>query len=301
MTIQQIKYILGVAENGSLNKAAEKLSISQPSLTASIHDAESELGFDIFKRSSRGVSLTGRGESFVSDARKVYKSFENLLKKYGDSEEKTFSVATLYYAFARKAFVEVVKEFSPMGWDFAFREMKAVDVIADVALSKSNIGIFYMSDSNKNEILRSLESNHLDFHHLTECNAFVYLHRSHPLAEKESISLDDLSEFQFVTFDTDDVKSFFSEEVLSRHELKKPIMVADRATELNLLKKLNGYTFLSGVSGEDTNEEFITVPLKIHDGVKGSAFELGYITQKNIELNDISLAYIDAIQRILDA
>ena len=107
MTIQQIKYILGVAENGSLNKTAEKLSISQPSLTASIHDAESELGFDIFKRSSRGVSLTGRGESFVSDARTVYKSFENLLKKYGDSEEKTFSVATLYYAFARKAFVEV--------------------------------------------------------------------------------------------------------------------------------------------------------------------------------------------------
>lgn len=299
MTIQQIKYILGVEEYGSLNKAAEKLFISQPSLSASIHDAEKELGFQIFKRTSRGATVTERGGQFTADARRVYKNFEDLLKKYGGTEHKKFSVAALYYAFARKAFVEVVKQFSKDGWDFAFREMKASDVIEDVSLGKSSVGIIYVSELNKNQVLAQLESKNLVFHNLRECSAFVYLYKNHPLAKKESISIDELSDFPFITFDTDDVNEFFSEEVLIRHKLKKPIMVADRATELNLLKNLNGYTFLSGIPGEDTTEDFITIPLKNPGDEKRSIFELGYITQKDAFMNDISATYIDSIRRIL--
>ena len=119
------------------------------------------------------------------------------------------------------------------------------------------------------------------------------------MAEKESISLDELSDYQFVTYDTDDVKSFFSEKVLHRHELKSPIMVADRATELNLLKNLNGYTFLSGILGEDEDEDYITIPLKNLDDNVSCIFELGFITQKDARMNDISLTYIDNVRRIL--
>ena len=299
MTLQQIKYILGVAENGSLNKASEKLFISQPSLTASIHDLENELGFKVFTRSARGVSVTERGGLFISDARSLYNDYENLLQKYSGKAKKTFSVATLYYAFARKAFVEVVKKFSADGYDFAFREMKAEEVIEDVHNQKSEIGILYVSDANRSSVMKALENRNLAFHHLTECNAFVYLYKKHPLAEKESISLDELSDYQFVTYDTDDVKSFFSEKVLHRHELKSPIMVADRATELNLLKNLNGYTFLSGILGEDGDEDYITIPLKNLDDNVSCIFELGFITQKDARMNDISLTYIDNVRRIL--
>ncbi|WP_407425687.1 LysR family transcriptional regulator substrate-binding protein, partial [Treponema sp.] len=224
---------------------------------------------------------------------------ENLLKKYSSAEHKKFSVAALYYAFARKAFVEVVKQFSDEGWDFAFREMKASDVIDDVSLGKSEIGIIYLNESNKNQILTQLKAKNLDFHHLTECNALVYLYKNHPLSKKESISLEELSDYQFITFDTDDVNAFFSEEVLVRHKLKKPIMVADRATELNLIKNLNGYTFLSGVLGEDTSEDFITIPVRNPDDEKRSSFELGYITQKDIKMSYISLTYIETVQKNL--
>ena len=299
MTLQQIKYILGVAECGSLNKASEKLFISQPSLTSSVHDLEGELGFQIFTRSARGVAVTERGEQFIHDARSLYREYEHLLQKYSEKAKKTFSVATLYYAFARKAFVEVVKKFSGDGYDFAFRELKAEEIIEDVSAQKSEIGILYVSDPNRDSVLKTLESKHLAFHHLTECNAFVYLHKNHPLAEKESISLDELSDYQFVTYDTDDIKSFFSEEVLKRYALK-PIMVADRATELNLLKNLNGYTFLSGVLGEEgENEDFIPIPLQNLDDRVSCIFELGYITQKDVRMNDISLTYIDNVRRIL--
>lgn len=299
MTLQQIKYIIGVAENGSLNKASEKLFISQPSLTTSIHDAEYELGFQIFTRSARGVSVTERGAQFVKDARTLYKNYESLIEKYCGKEKKVFSVATLYYAFARKAFVELVKKFSHQGYDFAFREMKAEEIIEDVHNQKSDLGLLYLSDSNRAQILKMLETKHLAFHHLTECNAFVYLYKNHPLAENESITLDELSEYQFVTYDTDDVKSFFSEEVLERHELKNPIMVADRATELNLLKNLNGYTFLSGIPGGDGDGDYITIPLKSMDENISGTFELGYIRQKDSRMNEISIAYIDNIRRIL--
>lgn len=285
-----------------MNKASEKLFISQPSLTSSVHDAEWELGFEIFHRTSRGVKTTERGADFIRDARELYKQYDNLINKYSADGKKAFAVSTLYYAFARTAFVEIVKQFSRDSYDFAFREKKASGVIADVALGKSELGILYLSDANRESILKSLRTNNLEFHHLTECNAFVYLHKDHPLAKKESLSLEDLSEYHFVTFDTDDVKSFFSAEVISRFGLDKAITVADRATELNLLQTLNGYTFLSGVFGEDGNEDddnFVLIPLQNHDENISHTFELGYITKKVTSMDNISLTYIDAVRRIL--
>lgn len=285
-----------------MNKASEKLFISQPSLTSSVHDAEWELGFEIFHRTSRGVKTTDRGADFIRDARELYKQYENLINQYSADGKKAFAVSTLYYAFARTAFVEIVKQFSRDSYDFAFREKKASGVIADVALGKSELGILYLSDANRESILKSLRTNNLEFHHLTECNAFVYLHKDHPLAKKESLSLEDLSEYHFVTFDTDDVKSFFSAEVISRFGLDKAITVADRATELNLLQTLNGYTFLSGVFGEDGNEDddnFLLIPLQNHDENISHTFELGYITKKVTSMDNISLTYIDAVRRIL--
>lgn len=302
MTLQQIKYILGVADSGSLNKASEKLFVSQPSLSSSIHACEHELGFTLFTRTARGVTATERGEEFINDARKFYAIYNELIKKYSNSNKKTFSVSTLYYSFARKAFIEIVRDFSSKGYDFSFCEKKASLVISDITLGKSALGILYLSDSNREEILKSLNANGLDFHHLTECNAFVYMHRNHPLAKKESLSLDELAKYRFVTFDTDDIKSFFPENVITRYELDKPITVADRATELNLMEQLNGYTFLSGISGEDANasgDNFVLIPLKNIDDSINHSFELGYITKIGTQMDNISLAYIDAIRRIL--
>ena len=303
MTLQQIRYILGVAEAGSLNKASEKLFISQPSLTSSIHDAEWELGFEIFHRTTRGVKATERGEDFIRDAGNLYAQYEELMKKHSDREKKSFSVSALYYAFARTAFVEIVRKFSKDSYDFAFREKKASGVIEDVALGKSELGILYLSDSNRQEISKALRSGNLEFHHLTECNAFVYLHKNHPLAKKQSLSLDELMPYRFVTFDTDDVKSFFSDEVIARYGLDKAITVADRSTELNLLEELNGYTFLSGVFGEDANdtgEDFLLIPLQNLDEKISHSFELGYITKIGTHMDNICLIYIDAIRRFLN-
>lgn len=298
MTLQQIKYILGVADSPSLNKAAEKLFVSQPSLSASVHDTEAEFGFQIFTRTARGMKVTERGAKFICDARELFAHYENFLKKYTSEEKKTFSVTTLYYPFARKAFVEIVNQFSEEDYDFSFCEKKASLVIADVALAKSEIGILYLSDSNRDSILRSLKSNNLEFHKLSECGAFVYLHKNHPLAKKESVTLEEISAYRFVTFDTDDVKSFFSEELILHYGLNQPITVADRSTELNLLKSLNGYTFLSGILGDETNEDFLLIPLKNPGDGLIHNFELGYIIKSGLKMDRIVQKYIEEIKKL---
>ena len=299
MTLQQIRYIIGVEEAGSLNKASEKLFISQPSLTSAVHDVEWELGFDLFQRSSRGVIATERGAAFIQDAKKLYSQYEELIKKHCENKKRQFSVSALYYSFARKAFVEIVKNFSREAYDFAFWEKKASDVIDDVASSKSEIGILYLSEYNRESILKALKNSNLEFNPLTECKAFVYMHKSHPLSGKESILPEELAPYHFVTFDTDDVKSFFSEEVIKKYNFDKAIYVADRATELNLLKQLNGYTFLSGVFGRGGGEDFILIPLKNPDSKISHTFELGYIKKTGVKMDNVALSYIDAIRRLL--
>ena len=177
MTIQQIKYVIGITETGSFNKAAEKMFVSQPSLTSTIHDLEDELGITIFNRSGRGVTLTNDGQEFVSNARQVYLNFQNLSEKYNENSniKKKFGVSTQHYSFAVKSFVEMVKGFNTNEYEFAIRETKTKDVIEDVASLKSEIGILYLSDFNRKPIENLLKARDLEFHHLIDCKAYVYI------------------------------------------------------------------------------------------------------------------------------
>ena len=146
MTLQQLRYAIGIAETGSFNKAAEKLYISQPSLTAAIKDLEDELNILIFNRTSRGVKLTSEGEEFVAYARELYHHYESVLDKYGKigKRKKKFGVSTQHYSFAVKSFVETVKLFDTDKYEFAIRETRTKEVIEDVASFKSDIGILYI-------------------------------------------------------------------------------------------------------------------------------------------------------------
>ena len=82
MTLTQMNYIITISETGSLNKAAEALYISQPSLTNAVKELEKELGIIIFNRSGRGVTLTNDGTEFLMYARQIYGQYESVVEKY---------------------------------------------------------------------------------------------------------------------------------------------------------------------------------------------------------------------------
>ena len=143
MTLQQLHYAIVISETGSMNKAAERLYIAQPSLTGAMQELERELGITIFHRSGRGVTLTNDGQEFIDYARQVYHQYETLAEKYAHPNElkKKFGVTTQHYSFAVKAFVEMAKSFDTAKYDFAIRESKTREVIDDVASLRSEIGI----------------------------------------------------------------------------------------------------------------------------------------------------------------
>lgn len=303
MTLQQLNYAITITRTGSMNKAAEQLFISQPSLTNSIKELERELGITVFNRSGRGVTLTAEGAEFILYARQVYSQYENLLEKFGKRSniKKRFGVSTQHYSFAVKAFVETVKTFDTSKYEFAIRECKTLEVITDVSTLKSEIGILYLSDFNRKVIQKLLTSNGVEFHKLINCNAYVYLWKGHPLAKKKSITIEQLSDYPCLSFEQGDGSSFYlAEEILSTNEYTRIIKTCDRATMLNLMVGLNGYTLCSGIICEELNgTDYVAVPFKADDSNPNSVMEIGYIIRSNIVLSDTGRLYIDEIKRYL--
>lgn len=303
MTLQQLHYAITISETGSLNKAAEILYVAQPSLTGSMQELEKELGIKIFHRSGRGVSLTNDGLEFIVYARQVYHQYEILMGKYGKSgkRKKKFGVSTQHYSFAIKSFVEMVKQFNTEEYEFAVRETKTKDIIDDVITSKSEIGILYLSDFNRKAIEKLLRTNNLEFHKLIDCNAFVYLWKGHPLANNKSIRFEELADYPCLTFEQGAEGSFyFAEEILSTNEYTRTIKATDRATMLNLMVGLNGYTLCSGIICEELNgSDYIAVPFEAEEDMVGSKMEIGYIVRQNIVLSSMGELYIEELCRYL--
>lgn len=303
MTLQQIKYAIGIAEAGSLNKAAEKLYVAQPSLTSTIHALEEELNIEIFNRSSRGISLTNDGREFIANARQLYQNYENLMEKYGEGGtlKKKFGVSTQHYSFAVKSFVEMVKSFNIDEYDFAIRETKTREVIEDVATLKSEIGVLYLSDYNRNFIQKLLKARELEFEHLIDCKAFVYIWKNHPLAKQDSISFEELKDYPCISFEQGDDSSFyFSEEILSENEYNRTIKANDRASILNLMVGLNGYTLCCGIISEELNgSDYVAVPFRETDENQNRVMEIGYIKHKELMLSKIGQKYVEELKRYL--
>ncbi len=303
MTIQQLRYVIVICEEGSLNKASEQLYIAQPSLTSAVQELEKELGITIFNRGGRGVTPTNDGLEFIRYAREVLSQYDNLLEKYGKNGnlKKKFGISTQHYSFAVKSFVEMVKHFGTDEYEFAIRETRTRDVIDDVASGKSEIGILYLNDFNRKPLERLLKSNGLVFTPLTECDAYVYLWKGHPLAREDKIRFEDLKDYPCLSFEQGDKGSFYyAEEILSTSEYPKTIRATDRATMLNLMIGLNGYTLCSGVISEELNgSDYLAVPFEADDDTVGSNMVIGYISKKNLLLSHIAQLYVKELDNDL--
>ena len=304
MTIQQLNYVITISEKGSLNKAAEALYVTQPSLTSAVRELEKELGITLFNRGGRGVTLTNDGAEFIQYARQVVTQYERLLEKYGKGGNlrKKFGISCQHYSFAVKSFVEMVKHFDTDEYEFAIRESKTRDVIDDVTTGKSEVGILYLSDFNRKAIGKFLKSSQLEFHPLIKCEPYVYLWKGHPLAGNKSIRLEELRDYPCLSFEQGPSGAFyFAEEILSTYDYIRTIKATDRATMLNLMVGLNGYTLCSGIICEELNgPEYVAVAFEDEEAeVAAGRMEIGYIVKENMILSQMAEKYIGELKRYL--
>lgn len=296
MTLTQLKYVIGIADAESMNEAAKTLFITQPSLSAAVRELEAEIGIEIFRRTSRGVTVTPEGEEFLGYARQVVEQYRLMESKYIEKREakKKFSVSMQHYSFAVRAFVEMVKQFGMDEYEFAVHETKTHEVIDDVRNCKSEMGILYLNDFNRKVLSKLFHEYDLEFHELLECGVYVYLWKGHPLAGKKVIALEELAEYPCLSFEQGSHNSFyFAEEVLSTYEYKRLIKANDRATILNLMVGLNGYTLCCGIISEELNgPDYCAIPLQSEEQMT-----IGYISRKGAALSPLGQKYLEEIRK----
>ena len=298
MTLQQLKYALTIADCGSMNEAAKQLFISQPSLSETMKELETEIGLDIFLRSNRGIVITPEGEEFLGYARQVTEQFGLLQSKYIDKKVKEkFSVSTQHYTFAVKAFVETVKQIGMEQYEFAVHETTTISVIENVKNFKSEIGVLYENDFNEKVLNKMFKENGLEFVELFSCDTFVYLWSGHPLAKQDVITMEELDEYPCLSFDQGKNNSLYlAEEMKSTYEYKRLIKANDRATLLNLMIGLNAYTLCSGIICEDLNgSDYCAVKLDSDE-----IMTIGYIARKGVNISALGKKYLEEISRYKD-
>ncbi|MGN0484065.1 MAG: LysR family transcriptional regulator [Lachnospiraceae bacterium] len=296
MTLLQLRYVIQVAESGSISEAAKKLFISQPSLTNAIKDLEKEMNIEIFHRTNKGVTITNEGDLFLGYARQVIEQANLLQEHFGVEKEQNpiFSVSCQHYSFAVEAFVDVIRQFGGREYDFTLRETQTHEIIEDVRRLKSEVGVLYVCSQNEAILEKMIRKSDLQFTELFVAKPHVFISAKHPLANRDVLTLEELEEYPYLSFEQGDWNSFyFSEEILSTLDHRKNIKVRDRATLFNLAVGLDGYTVSSGVISEELNgENIIAKPLMVEEVMR-----IGTITHKQMPLSRYGAAYMEALKK----
>lgn len=298
MTLQQLRYFVMVSECGNITEAAEKLYISQPSLSNAIHNLEKEMNVTAFSRSNKGMTLTREGKELLSYARNLLEQAEIMEDHFGISENRSpkFSVSCQHYSFAVNAFVELIKEFNANEFNFILRETQTGEIIEDVSEGRSEVGVIYLSESNEDVLRKMIRKNNLVFEELFVADPHVFICKDHPLADKDLVQLEDLKKYPYLVFEQGVRNSFyFAEEFLSVLDFPKTIQVRDRATLFNLVIGLNGFTVSSGVIDSKLNGDSIIARRLAVD----CTMRIGIVKKKNIMFSKYANYYVDALKNYL--
>lgn len=296
MTLTQLIYAVKIADTKSMNKAAAELFVSQPALSGAIRDLENELHMELFLRTNRGIVLTTEGEEFLSYARQMVELNKMIGERYIENKQtkKKFSVSMQHYSFAVEAFMELANTLSMNEYELAVHETKTHEVIENVRDYRSEIGVLYVNEFNEKVMKKIFTENGLEFIPLFVCGISVYLSKNHPLAGKDRIQFEELRDYPCLSFEQGEQNAFyFAEEVLSTLDYKQIIKADDRATMLNLMVGMNGYTLCSGIICEELNSgNYISVPLDTED-----TMTIGYIKRKNMPLSILGQGYIERLKK----
>ena len=284
IALHQLRYFIEVAAEGSISAAADLLYVAQPTMSSAMKDLETRVGRALLARSARGVTLTADGSEFLGYARQVVEQVALLEQRYlgRPPSRRLLGVSTQHYSFAVDALVRMVKATAATEYEFSLRETRTWDIIEDVRTLRSELGILYRNDFNRDVIDKILRDAGLAFHPLFLALPHIFVSRRNPLASRERVTLADLADLPRLTFDQGADNSFyFAEEILSTLSSAQEIRVSDRATIFNLMISLDGYTISTGIISDDLDPEIVAVPLDVDEHI-----EIGGIGRTAIPLTE---------------
>jgi DNA-binding transcriptional LysR family regulator len=297
ITLQLLRYFIEVAAEGSISAAADLLYVSQPTMSAAMKDLETRVGRALLLRSARGVALTSDGAEFLGYARQVVEQVALLEQRYlgQPPSRRLLGVSAQHYSFAVDAFVRMVKGTEAAEYEFSLRETRTSDIIEDVRTLRSELGILYRNDFNRNVVDKLLRDSGLTFHPLFLAEPHIFVSRKNPLASRDGVTLADLADLPRLTFDQGANNSFyFAEEILSTLSSRREIRVSDRATIFNLMIGLDGYTISTGIISGDLDPEIVAIPLHVEERI-----EIGWIGHSAIPLTAQAQRYLTELRAVV--
>lgn len=299
MTLQQLRYLISIANCGSISAAAHELYVSQSSLSVAVRDIERECGITVFERSNRGITLTSEGLELLGYARQVVEQADLMDARYTRDAKpisQKLAVSAHHYAFVTEAFLEFVGEYEGEGYAFTLNETKTSEIIEDVRDFRSDVGVLYLSSFNEQVLTRAFEDANLAFSPLFTARPHVFLGERHPLADRKKLRIEDLAEYPRYTFDQGSTNSFFyAEEPFAEMPHEKRIMMRDRGTLSNLLAHHNGFTVSTGVLSSEMQSGIVAIPLETKE-----TMTVGYIVHNERQLSSLAAAYIEKLRLFIE-
>ena len=297
MNIQQLRYVVAIANSGTFREAAEKMYVSQPSLSTSVRDLEKELGFKIFRRTSSGTFLTRRGMEFYEKAQELVKGFDIFQNQYANPEEEKdeFSIASQHYDFLPPT-ITAFSERYPDYKSFRIFESTTVQILDEVAQGHSEIGIIYLNNQNKKGIMQRVEKLGLEVIELIPFHTHIYLREGHPLAQKEELVMEDLADLPTVRFTQEkDEYLYYSENFVDTSASSQMFNVTDRATLNGILERTDAYATGSGFLDSDSVNGITVIRLK--DNLDN---RMVYVKREEVELSQAGTLFVEVVQEYFD-
>ncbi|HEU7288374.1 TPA: LysR family transcriptional regulator [Streptococcus pneumoniae] len=297
MNIQQLRYVVAIANSGTFREAAEKMYVSQPSLSISVRDLEKELGFKIFRRTSSGTFLTRRGMEFYEKSQELVKGFDIFQNQYANPEEEKdeFSVASQHYDFLPPT-ITAFSERYPDYKNFRIFESTTVQILDEVAQGHSEIGIIYLNNQNKKGIMQRVEKLGLEVIELIPFHTHIYLREGHPLAQKEELVMEDLADLPTVRFIQEkDEYLYYSENFVDTSASSQMFNVTDRATLNGILERTDAYATGSGFLDSDSVNGITVIRLK--DNLDN---RMVYVKREEVELSQAGTLFVEVMQEYFD-
>ena len=297
MNIQQLRYVVAIANSGTFREAAEKMYVSQPSLSISVRDLEKDLGFKIFRRTSSGTFLTRRGMEFYEKAQELVKGFDIFQNQYANPEEEKdeFSIASQHYDFLPPT-ITAFSERYPDYKNFRIFESTTVQILDEVAQGHSEIGIIYLNNQNKKGIMQRVEKLGLEVIELIPFHTHIYLREGHPLAQKEELVMEDLADLPTVRFTQEkDEYLYYSENFVDTSASSQMFNVTDRATLNGILERTDAYATGSGFLDSDSVNGITVIRLK--DNLDN---RMVYVKREEVELSQAGTLFVEVMQEYFD-
>ena len=296
MNILFLKYAVEVAKAGSINKAAEKLCVSQPSLSRAIKELEKELAVVVFERTSSGITLTPDGEKLVSYGKKVLSEIDDIENMFTSSakEKKSFSISV-----PRASYIgEAIARFSlslqnESDFEIFYKETNASRAIKNILEQNYNLGIIRYAEKYEHFYKELLDEKGLIGETVTEFCYELAMNKRCPMAELDDVLFSDLENYVEIAHADPFVPSL-PLSVVRKEELpdniRRRIFVFERASQFEIMAK-NDETFMwSSPLPRETLERYDLVQKKCSDN--GKIYKDVLIRKKDYKLSKFDLAFI---------